>query len=75
MSIRYGSLADYYNYLIIIITHAGTGDLSSISGSDSDSNDDNVTMSTNGSRIEGSPLLLFSTPDSTNHAIYRCLVL
>ena len=31
-------------------------------------------MSTNDVRVQGSPLLVFNTPDGVNHAIYQCLV-
>ena len=50
--------------------------MSSISGSESDTSDDvnEVGVTGKGVRVQGSPLLVFTGPDGTNHALYRCLL-
>lgn len=52
-------------------------DLSSISGSESDSEEDIKPQEEEEdvpTKIQGSPLLMFSTSDGTIHAVYRCLL-
>lgn len=50
-------------------------DLSSISGSESDSEEDIKPLGEKvPTKMQGSPLLMFSTSDGTIHAVYRCLL-
>ena len=52
-------------------------DLSSISGSESDSEEDIKPREEEEdvpTKIQGSPLLMFSTSDGIIHAVYRCLL-
>ena len=52
-------------------------DLSSISGSESDSEEDVKPLKEEEevpTKLPGSPLLMFSTSDGTLHAVYRCLL-
>ena len=57
------------------------GELSSISGSESDSSEEDSLSRNGGERGEGvaltqvaSPLLYFTTPSDSSHAVFRCIL-